>query len=501
MKVWIAYPPLQGKGSPMLTQNRQFQWYHVPSYIYPVVSAYAATLLDRAGFEVTWADGITQRWTYEQFLRRFEAEQPDIVAIETKTPVVRQHWRIIRDLKERSPQSNIVLVGDHVTALPEESMLQSPVDYVITGGHYDVTLLGLARHLRDGEDMPPGIWYRKGEIKNSGPFITHLDLNSLPYIDRALTQAHLYGEKWKKRVPFFYTMAGRDCPWGKCTFCAWTTLYPRFSVRTPENLLDEIGFLIEQYGVREIFDDTGTFPAGEWLDRFCEGMIERGYNNEILFSINMRYGMLKPHQPELMKKAGFRKLKMGLESANQATLDRINKGITVRDIIEDSKRISQAGLDIQLTIMVGYPWETREDAQRTVDLANQLMSNGYAEMLQATIVVPYPGTPLYQEAVEKGWFRIEPTDYDRFDMSETVFNMPDMTAEEVNKICAEVYKAFLKPRYIWQQLTRIRSLRDLDYIWRGAVAVTGHLRDFLEERRSERASHCSPNPGTSGGGI
>lgn len=480
MRVWIAYPPLQGKGSPMLTQNRQFQWYHVPSYIYPIVSAYAATLLDRDGFEVTWADGITQRWTYEQFLKRFEEEQPDLVAIETKTPVVRQHWQIIGDLKEIHPRSRIVLMGDHVTALPEESLHQSRVDYVITGGHYDVTLLNLARHLRDGEHLPQGVWYRDEEtIKNTGPFIQQIELDSLPFIDRELTQPHLYGEKWKKRLPFFYTMAGRDCPWGKCTFCAWTTLYPRFSVRTPENLLDEIGFLIEHHGVREIFDDTGTFPSGKWLDRFCEGMIERRYNKEILFSTNMRYGMLKPHHPELMKRAGFRKLKMGLESASQETLDRIQKGITVQQIVEDSKRISQAGLDIQLTVMVGYPWETKEDAQRTIDLANHLMSNGCAEMLQATVVVPYPGTSLYQEAVENGWFRIDPTDYDRFDMMETVFNMPDMTPEEVNEMCAGVYKTFLKPKYIIRQLARIRSSQDLDYIWRGAIAVVGHLRDFL----------------------
>lgn len=489
MRVWIAYPPLQGQGSPMLTQNRQFQWYHVPSYIYPVVSACAATLLDRDGFEVTWADGITQQWTYDHFLERFDVEQPDLVAVETKTPVVRQHWQIISDLKERHPQTKVVLMGDHVTALPEESLLQSPADYVITGGHYDITLLDLARHLRNDKPLPLGVWYRDGKAtRNTGPFLTRVDLNSLPFIDRGLTQAHLYGEKWKKRLPFFYTMAGRDCPWGKCTFCAWTTLYPRFSVRTPENLLDEIGFLIEHHGVREIFDDTGTFPAGKWLDRFCEGMIERGYHREILFSINMRYGMLKPHHPGLMKKAGFRKLKMGLESANQHTLDRVHKRVTVQQIVADSQQISQVGLDIHLTVMVGYPWETEEEALRTIDLANQLMSKGHAEMLQATVVVPYPGTPLYQEAVEKGWFSIDPRDYDRFDMTETVLSMPDMTPEQVNEMCAGVYRAFLKPKYILRQLARIRSLKDLDYIWRGAIAVVGHLRDFLKERRTDRAT-------------
>jgi radical SAM superfamily enzyme YgiQ (UPF0313 family) len=468
----------------MLTQNRQFQWYHVPSYIYPVVSAYAATMLDESGFDVTWADGITKQWTYETFLECFEADLPDVVAIETKTPVVRQHWRIAGVLKKLHPKCKVVLMGDHVTALPEETLASSPADYVIVGGHYDVTLLDLARHMRDGTPIPQGVWYRNGErVENSGPCLTRIDLDDHPYIDRVLTEAHLYGEKWKRRTPFFYTMAGRDCPWAKCTFCAWTTLYPQFSVRTPESLLDEIGFLIERHGVREIFDDTGTFPAGRWLDRFCEGMIERGYNKEILFSANMRYGMLKPHQPKLMKRAGFRKLKVGLESASQATLDRVHKGIQVEQVVDDSRRISEAGLDIHLTVMVGYPWESKTDAQRTIDLANQLMSNGHAEMLQATVVVPYPGTPLHREALENGWFHIDPEDYDRYDMSETVFRLPDMTAQEANEMCAGVYRTFLTPKYILRQLTRIRSLQDLDYIRRGVIAVLGHLADFVKQSR------------------
>jgi anaerobic magnesium-protoporphyrin IX monomethyl ester cyclase len=492
MKVFIAYPPLQGEGSPMLTQNRQFQWYHVPSYIYPVVPAYAATLLAQDGFEVTWADGITQQWTYEQFLERFETEQPGLVAMETKTPIVRQHWQIIGNLKRLLPRSRIALMGDHVTALPEESLLQSPVDYVITGGHYDVTLLELARHLRDGEPMPQGVWYRDGEtVGNSGPFITNVDLNSLPFIDRELTKAHLYGEKWKKRTPFFYTMAGRDCPWGKCTFCSWTTLYPNFRVRRYANLLDEIGYLVEEHGVKEIFDDTGTFPAGGWLKNFAQGMIDRGYDREILFSCNMRYGYVgKPELLKLMRRAGFRKMKMGLESANQGTLDRLDKGIKVEQIVEESKMIADAGLDIHLTIMVGYPWETRDEVQRTIDLARKLMADGHAEMLQSTVVVPYPGTPLYQQGVESGWFKegFDPADWDRFDMRELVFEMPDMEPAEAMEMCAQIYGSFLSPRYVWRHVSRIRSVEDMDYIYRGAKAVAGHLLDFLNSRgRKEKA--------------
>jgi radical SAM superfamily enzyme YgiQ (UPF0313 family) len=470
----------------MLTQNRQFQWYHAPSYIYPLVSASAATLLACDGFDVLWNDGITTGQSWSQFSEFIEREQPDLIAFETKTPVVRQHWGVLREVKGLTPGCRTVLMGDHVTALPLESMRQSEVDYVLTGGDYDVSLLALARHLRDGTGLPPGVYYREGDvIRDTGPFRLDQDLNDLPFIDRHLTHAHLYGEKWRRRTPFLYTMAGRDCPWGRCTFCAWTTLYPRFRVRRPEHLLDEIGFLIEEHGAREIFDDTGTFPAGSWLRRFCNGLIERGYSERVLFSCNMRYGYIgRPDLLELMKRAGFRKLKMGLESANQATLDRLDKGVTVEQIVAESRLISEAGLDIHLTVMVGYPWETREDARRTVDLARELMARGHAEMLQSTVIVPYPGTPLHDQALEHGWFRpdLDPLDYERHDMREPVLAAPDMAPAEVMELSARVYGSFLTPRFIWRNLRKIRSWRDLDYVWRGARAVAGHLRDFLSDR-------------------
>ena len=480
MKVAISYPPLTGRGSPMLTQNRQFQWYHLPSYIYPVVSASAATLLHRDGFDVLWNDAIALAWTPEQFMAFFEREMPDLIAFETKTPVVKQHWRLIERLKSLHPTCRLVLMGDHVTAFPEESLQCSQVDYVITGGDYDVALLSIARHIRDGADLCPGIWFRdRGAVSSSGPFVLSQNLDDLPFIDRNLTEAYRYGEKWKKRTPFFYTMAGRDCPWGRCTFCAWTVLYPSFRTQSPERLLREIDHLIQHHGAREIFDDTGTLPGGGWLTRFCEGMVERGYNKQVLFSCNMRFGGLSPQHPELMKKAGFRKLKMGLESANQSTLDRLQKGTTVERIREDCRRIRAAGLDIHLTVMVGYPWETRDEARRTLDLAGELMESGQVEMLQSTVVVPYPGTPLFEESLRGGWLRFPADDYDRFDMSEPVLKTPDMSPEEVSQLCADVYKVFLRPRFVWHQLLRVRSPRDLGYLWRGLRAVIGHLRDFV----------------------
>ena len=118
-KISISYPPLKSeKGIPLLGQNRQFQWFNSPTYIYPMIPAYAASLLKSKGYEVFWDDGIAEELKYEDWKDRIIKEAPDIIAIETKTPVVKRHWKIINEIKELLPNSKIVLMGDHATSFP-----------------------------------------------------------------------------------------------------------------------------------------------------------------------------------------------------------------------------------------------------------------------------------------------------------------------------------------------------------------------------------------------
>jgi radical SAM superfamily enzyme YgiQ (UPF0313 family) len=154
----------------------------------------------------------------------------------------------------------------------------------------------------------------------------------------------------------------------------------------------------------------------------------------------------------------------------------------VDGIISECQVARDEGLEPHITIMVGYPWETRKDALGTLDLAKMLMEKGWATTLQSTIVTPYPGSRLYAQALENGWFRINPKDYDRFDMKEPVLNTPDMSPEEVLKVCDEIYKVFLSPKYVFKQLTRIRSLRDVKHTVKGATKVLGHVKDFEKSK-------------------
>lgn len=482
MKIAIGYPPTESeKGIALLSQNRQFQWFSNPSYLFPVVWGSAATLLKKKGYEVFWIDSIAEKIHWEEFIRKFEIEKPDLFAFETKAPVIKQHWRIIDKLKEKFPNMKIALLGDHVTSFPQESMKNSEVDFVSCGGDFDFILADLCDWISGKrKKCPGGVYYRNGKkIISSGKFNLRHNLDEIPFIDRELTKWKLYQQEYNiSRKPYFYIMSGRDCWWGKCKFCAWPTLFPRFRVRSVENVLDEIGMLIEKYNAKEIFDDSGTLMVGEWLKNLCEGLIKRGYNKRIKYSCNMRFGALNQEDYIIMKKAGFRLLKFGLESANQKTLDRLNKGIKVEDIVNGCRMAKKAGLTVHLTMIVGYPWEDKEDALRTFKLAKDLMQGGKADLLQATVLIPYPGTPLWKEAVENDWFLFDKEDYERYDMREPVLKTKDSDAKEIASICGKIYTIFLTPKYIFQRIKNIKSFDEIILNLRGIKAVYGHLRDF-----------------------
>jgi len=478
-KVVIGYPPIASeKGVALLSQNRQFQWNKGKTVIYPVVMAEAATRLKQAGHEAVWLDGIAEGWSYEEWEKKLLKEKPDWLVMETKTPVIRNHWEIINRIKnyESTPKDGqvrikIVLVGDHVSALPEESKKNCGVDYVVKGGDYDIKLLELINSKVHAKGRAGKTQKLKSQLKTKNC----QNLDSRLRIDRELTRWELYAYKNGnfKYFPGAYIMAGRDCWWrknGGCTFCAWTILYPNFRVREVEDVLDEIGGLIEKCGVKEIFDDTGTFPVDNWLKEFCEGVIERGYQKKVKFGCNMRFGVLKEKDYELMARAGFRLILYGLESANQATLDQLNKGIRVDKVEKELEIVKSVGLEPHVACMVGYPWETKKEAEKTIDFCKKLFSNNLIDSLQGTVIIPYPGTKLFAEAEKKGWLKTR--NWDDYDMSRPVLKT-EMSDKEVMNLVKGLYWSAVTPRFLMRRVLEIRKIEDVKYLWRETVKVLG----------------------------
>lgn len=137
---------------------------------------------------------------------------------------------------------------------------------------------------------------------------------------------------------------------------------------------------------------------------------------------------------------------------------------------------AQAGLDVHVTVMFGYPWEGTGEIENTVELARWLLRKGYAYTLQCTMVVPYPGTPLFRELQEAG--QLVTQDWPDYDMRTAVIKTPVPEAE-IKAAVRRVYKGFLLPETIVRRLLTTRHpIDDLRFYWRGFRSLVGHLKDF-----------------------
>jgi radical SAM superfamily enzyme YgiQ (UPF0313 family) len=469
--VSISYPPLEStKGSAFLSQNRQFQWTNTGNVIYPIIPAYAATLLQSQGIKIFWDDAIAQKLTFSDWLKRLKQNHPDLIVIETKTPVIKKHWQIIKQIKKECQWNPIViLIGDHVTALPQESIENCPVDYVIIGGDYDFLLSELVNLINQNKAPKNKVFKLQKEYS----------LDSLPIIDRKLTQWQLYAYNNTnyKYKPGSYIMSGRDCWWGQCTFCSWTTLFPgkcfrSFSVK---HTIAEIENLVNNFGVKEIFDDSGTLPIGPWLKNLCQQLITKGLNKKVTLGCNMRFGALSQEEYFLMKKAGFRFILYGLESANQKTLNFVNKNEKTSSAIDTLKMAKKAKLEPHVTVMIGYPNESFKDAQKTLSLARFIFRENLADSLQATILIPYPGTPLFDYCQKNNLLLTN--DWDDFDMRQPIIKSSILPQEQITLV-QNLFKGILTPNFIFKKLISIRSLDDVKHLSNYAFKYIKKLKDF-----------------------
>jgi radical SAM superfamily enzyme YgiQ (UPF0313 family) len=193
----------------------------------------------------------------------------------------------------------------------------------------------------------------------------------------------------------------------------------------------------------------------------------------------MRFGAVSFDEYKLMRKAGFRFLLFGLESANQSTLDKIDKALNVETIIKSCREARRAGLYPHITLMFGYPWESYAQAKKTLELGKWLLKKGYAYTMQATIVIPYPNTPLFKECKDKDL--LDSLDWSDYDMKRPVMKISYPTGELL-KLVQGMYSVSFNPEFIFRKLISIRELDDIRYFGRAFLKVLGHIIDFKKNK-------------------
>ena len=468
---------------PTLGQNRQFKFTNTSeSFPAPIIPAYTATMLKHDGHDVLWHDGIVNRIPIQQYNDSLYKFSPDLVVMETKTPIITRHWAYIDELKKELDMK-VVLVGDHVTWNPEESMLRSRVDFVVTGGDYDFGVQNLCNHLSDGQEMGRGIWYRENrKVKNTGVWEPVEDLDTLPIIDRDLT-GHGYHEAYLYR-PSGYITTGRGCGGGPrgvgcCSFCIWQHAFwkQKARLRSPGHVAEEIEQMVDKYHFIEIFDDneSGAVYNTKWLAKFKEELRNRKLIGEVILSSNARADNLDDETCKILKETGYRLLKVGLESGRNETLQRLSKKETIEQIMTGVMNAKDHGLRVKLTTMTGFPWESESDVKATYDVTRKLMlyKTKFGDALQSSVVIPYPGTPLYHQSLSNNWFTIDPTDYDQYDMSKPVLKC----SYDPMRWCEKIWKILSSPKFLMKSATTMRSIRDIKLAFIGFKSLRGHEED------------------------
>jgi radical SAM superfamily enzyme YgiQ (UPF0313 family) len=354
----------------------------------PIGLLVLAAVLEENGHEVTLLDAALTGTTGAALVRAVQGSEPEALLITAFSSDVSVLRMVLPELRLALGEVPFLLGGPHASCRGTASFDDLPEVDTIFLGEAEETL---PLYLSGASNRIPGV------VSRSDPWQTepvHLDdLSLLP------TPAwhHAPPKRYKglpngvvlKRLPFAPIITTRGCPY-LCTFCAGFRITGRKIRHRPlSRVWDEIGLLVDQFGVREVHieDDNFTFDA-DYAKQFCREAIAR--NLPVCFSTpnGVRLDSLDDELLDLMKKAGWYVVHCGIESGSDRVLRSIRKALSTSVIAERIAMIKKHGLPVAGYFIIGLPGETREDILKTISFS---LSSGL-DWAQFANFLPIPGS-------------------------------------------------------------------------------------------------------------
>jgi radical SAM superfamily enzyme YgiQ (UPF0313 family) len=397
----------------------------------------------------------------------------------SSTPKMTAAGELLRALKEKAPHIRTVIGGLHPSALPERTLKDEAVDFVAQGEGF-ITLHQLLEALKSSRKPEncriPGLWYRQDGRIVSSPPPPLVNPDEMPMAAWDLLSMDNYrAHNWHcfehidRRKPYAIIYTSLGCPFN-CTYCNIHALYdgkPGIRFRSPEKVAEEIDFLVKNYGVSNIkFMDELFAIREERVIRLCDLLIQGRYDLNIW--AYARVDTVSERMLNKMKQAGIRWVGYGFESASevvrQGVTKRFEQGIITR-AVEMTRR---AGLYINGNFIFGLPDDDLETMRQTLDMAkgfNFEYVNFYAAMA-------YPGSVLYEEAMEKG-IRLPEVWHGYGQFAEEALPLPTkyLSAAEVLRFRDQAFNEyFSNPAYIEMIEKKF------------GPAVVAHIQDMLKHK-------------------
>jgi hopanoid biosynthesis associated radical SAM protein HpnJ len=403
----------------------------VKSFWFPTWLAQAAAMVEGAKLIDAPPHGLTFKDIED------DLKSHDFIVIHTSTPSFRSDCRTAQMIRDLNPNAVIGFIGAKVAVEPQQSLEACPAIDFVCRNEYEFTI----RELANGNDRATikGLSYRdksRAIVHNEEREIL-MDMDKLPSVLPLYKQLQIdkyFGGYLKHPYMSWYT--GRGCK-SRCTFCLWpqTIGGHKYRYRSIPKVIEEVKYLQKEFPqVKEIFFDDDTLTDDHAR---VEALARELGKLGVVWSCNAKANVPRKTL-EILKANGLRLLLVGYESGNQKILHNIKKGLLVDVARRFSKDCHELGIVVHGTFILGLPGETRETIEETLAFAKEVNPH----TIQVSLAAPYPGTFLYKQAKENGWFA-EDTDLLTDDGTQIApLNYPHLGHTEIFESVESFYKRF-----------------------------------------------------------
>lgn len=363
--------------------------------------------------------------------------KPDIVGITMNTFQTKNSKEITKIIKETDKNILVVVGGPHPSALALRIFDDFPYVDVVVVGEGEHTFLEII----EGKDLEKinGICYKDKmneiQINEPRPIAENLDyipLSNLDLVD--FNKNKFAGVEPVSARPVMYIMGSRGCPF-KCIYCNKSIWGYKMRFRKPELIIEEIKWLHEKYGVKEIFFQDDTFNLNrKWAERIFNLITDNALNKDIIYKTPFRVDekLIDKELLQLAKSAGFRFIFYGVESGNQGMLNGMKKAQTIKEIKRAFELTHSVGLKTIASFIIGLPGENKKTIEDTLDLWKELdpYTAGFS------FATPLPATELERILIEKG--HLLDNNYDHYGLDVCVVRTDELSKEDLEYYRMEI---------------------------------------------------------------
>ncbi|MBS3079630.1 radical SAM protein [Candidatus Pacearchaeota archaeon] len=385
----------------------------------------------------------------KRIIKAIKECNPEYCGITFTTTLSEEAESIAKLIKTLNPRIKIISGGPHSSIMPKE-VLNGSFDIAVIG-EGEITLKNIL--LQKPFKSIKGIAYKeKNKIKINPPQELIENLDSLPMPDYSVFNIKEYHTPRIncKKNPIAAIETSRGCVYN-CIYCNNKVFGRCFRAKSAKRTVDEIEHILK-FGFKEIhvWDDGFSTDLNRAKD-ICKEILKRKLKVTWNIYNGLRVDRIDRELLFLLKKSGCYRISLGVESGNQSILNRINKGTKVEDIKKAFKIANEVGIDTVAFCIIGLPDETEETMKQTIDLILEIKPT----LAKVSILMPFPGTPIFEEWSKSGniisthW-----TDY-VFHMPKKVYNHPNLKWETINEYYALFYrKVMLNPEFLFRRFIR-----------------------------------------------